>query len=344
MLIMNILEILRRYTDADHRLSQRDIADILKSDYDMTVDRKSIKRNLTELIEAGYPIEFSESLRRITGKNGNAEESYILSGFYLEREFSDAELRLLIDSLLFSKHIPYSQCKELIEKLKGLSNRYFHSRIRHIRTMPDTLPHNQQLFYTIEILDEAITKGRQVTFSYVHFGTDKQPHPVRDADGIKRYTVNPYQMVATNGRYYLIGNYDKYDDVSHYRLDRITDICLTDTPAKPQNEVKGLKHGLDLPRHMAEHLYMFSGESIPVTFRMPVTLVGDVLDWFGQDITFTDKQDGFIIARVTVNRDAMRHWALQYARHVTVLSPADLAETVKADLQSALTRYEEKMV
>ena len=42
VLPMLILDILRRYTDADHRLSQRDIADILKTEYDMTADRKAI--------------------------------------------------------------------------------------------------------------------------------------------------------------------------------------------------------------------------------------------------------------------------------------------------------------
>jgi predicted DNA-binding transcriptional regulator YafY len=34
--------------------------------------------------------------------------------------------------------------------------------------------------------------------------------------------VNPYQIVANNSHFYLIGNYDKYDDVSHYRLDKMT--------------------------------------------------------------------------------------------------------------------------
>lgn len=49
-------------------------------------------------------------LKRVTSsKTGELEESYILSDFYLSREFTDGELRLLIDSLLFSQHIPYSR-------------------------------------------------------------------------------------------------------------------------------------------------------------------------------------------------------------------------------------------
>ena len=51
-------------------------------------------------------------LKRVTNsKTGELEESYILSDFYLSREFSDGELRLLIDSLLFFQHIPYSRCR-----------------------------------------------------------------------------------------------------------------------------------------------------------------------------------------------------------------------------------------
>ena len=47
LLILNILDILRKYTDEDHRLSQKEIAEILKNEYDMKADRKAIRRNMT---------------------------------------------------------------------------------------------------------------------------------------------------------------------------------------------------------------------------------------------------------------------------------------------------------
>ena len=166
-LILNILDILRKYTDEDHRLSQKEIVDILKTEYNMSADRKSVRRNLLDLMELGYEIEYSEAIRMVPNrKTGELEESYIWSDFYLVREFTDSELRLLIDSLLFSRHIPYSQCRELVEKLEGLSSRYFESKVRHIRTLPDQAPQNRQLFYTIDMLDEAISKGKQVAFLY----------------------------------------------------------------------------------------------------------------------------------------------------------------------------------
>lgn len=33
------------------------------------------------------------------------------------------------------------------------------------------------------------------------------------------------------------------------------------------NKVSGLEKGFNLPKHMAEHIYMFCGESIPVKVR-----------------------------------------------------------------------------
>lgn len=50
LMIINILDILRRYTDKEHRLSQKEIAEILKNEYQMKADRKAVKRNLMNLM------------------------------------------------------------------------------------------------------------------------------------------------------------------------------------------------------------------------------------------------------------------------------------------------------
>ena len=140
LLILYILDILQKYTDEEHRLSQKEIQDILKKEYEMPVDRKAIKRNLLNLIEYGSSIEYREvSRKEIFRKKsvvsdedsldledkGIPEDDLLWTDFYLKQKFTNEELRLLIDSLLFSKHIPYSQAKKLITKLESLSNIYF---------------------------------------------------------------------------------------------------------------------------------------------------------------------------------------------------------------------------
>ena len=137
LLILYILDILQKYTDEEHRLSQKEIQDILKKEYEMPVDRKAIKRNLLNLIEYGSSIEYREvSRKEIFRKKsvvsdedsldledkGIPEDDLLWTDFYLKQKFTNEELRLLIDSLLFSKHIPYSQAKKLItSQAKGTS-------------------------------------------------------------------------------------------------------------------------------------------------------------------------------------------------------------------------------
>ena len=67
-------------------------------------------------------------------------------------------------------------------------------------------------------------------------------HPKRE----ELYIVNPYQIVANNGRYYLISNYDKYDNVAHFRIDRMTNVCMLDERRKPVSQVTDFKNGFSL--------------------------------------------------------------------------------------------------
>lgn len=318
MVIINILEILKKYSDMDHRLTQQDIAEILKKEYYMDVDRKTVKRNLMNLLDLDCGIEYNE----ITRKDGKGNENSICTDWYMTREFEDSELRLLIDSLLFSKHIPYSQCKTLIEKLKGLSNMYFEKKVKHICNLPENQPENKELFYTIDVLDEAISQNKKVVFTYNSYGTDKKLHPKRE----EAYIVNPYQMVATNGRYYLICNYDRYDNLANYRVDRITNIKMLDEPAKP---LKELEEGeFNLPKHMAEHIYMFTGESVRAKFKAKNYIIDQIIDWFGKDVEITPEDDGECIVKVKVNKEALFHWSLQYGIHIEILEPLDLRQKV----------------
>ena len=336
LVLIHILSILQKHTDTEHTLTVAEIGQILERDYDLIVDRKAIKKNLLDLIAYGYEVGYTEKTRYTHGKTEK-----MLTDWYILRDFTDAELRLIVDSLLFSKHIPYNQCKELIGKIEKLSNKYFSNKVKHIRTMPENLPKNPELFLTIEILDEAIEKSMQVEFEYCEFGVDKKLHPRKNhKNEPKLYTVNPYQMVATNGRYYLIANFDYFENVGHYRIDRIKNIRIVEgSHRKPAEKVKELKNGLELPSHMAEHIYMFSGECGTVTFKAKKYIISDVIDWFGKDVRLFEESEDEITVSVKVNYQAMKYWALQYGVHITVTSPPSLVEEIRKDIVAVAEKY-----
>ena len=313
MLNMLVLEILREYSDQEHRLKQQEIVRLLKSNYDMDCDRRSVKNNVMYLKGLGYEI-------------------FMEGGYYLsEKEFEDAELRMLIDSVLFSRSLTQKQAKTLIEKLKGMSNKYFSTKVKHVSNLPE-LYHgdNKQLMYVVDTINEAISQHKKISFVYNRYGSDFKLHPKRE----EKYIVNPYQMVTNKGFYYLIGNYDKYDNISHYRLDKMTCVEMLAEKVKPQNQVTGLEQGLDLPKHMAEHIYMFGGESVAINVIVDENIISELVDWFGKDFYVIGKRrNNQVLIRVKCNEQAFFYWALQYGPYVEVLEPVSLrsriAETVR---------------
>ena len=68
-------------------------------------------------------------------------------------------------------------------------------------------------------------------------------------------------------------------------------------------------------------------------------VLNDVIDWLGSGIEIISQTDDDFTARVRINYEAMRCWALQYSRQVRVLSPRSLVEQIKADLRSAMDNY-----
>ena len=342
IIILYILQILRRYTDADHTMTQQQIAEKLRDEYGLEVNRATVKRNIADLIDAGYDIQYTEVVRTHTDrKTGEKEENTVYTNLYFEHEFTEPELHMLIDGLLFSRSVPYKQRKQLIDKLGKLSSAYFNQRMNHVHCMSADSPQNPELFHTIDILDEAITAGKQVEITYNYYGTDMKLHPGMNADGtVKRQTLNPYQMVASEGRYYLICNNDHHDTVSNYRIDRITDIALLETPVKPKSQVEGLEDGLNLQDYVYQNLNMFSGKAEKVEFVTAKGAVSLIIDFFGRHVSFHEQEDGKVSCRLLVSTEAMKHWAVEHANIVRVVSPASLVEDIRTELRKAAALYE----
>ena len=218
-----------------------------------------------------------------------------------------------------------------MKKLEKYSNRYFKAHVSHIHsTSSGKNAENQNVMDSIAAIDVAISKGKKISFSYLQYGIDFKLHPKRSI----RYVVSPYQMISNKGKYYLIGNYDEYDDVSHYRLDRITDVEILKENRKPMKSIKGLEKGLNISDYIAEHVYMFSGDSIHIKIRTSEIFMDALVDGFGKDFRVSFEDDDDIIVNLKCNPDAFFYWAMQYGQNVEVLEPESMRERIrKASLE-----------
>lgn len=315
--LLRILQILEQNSDYDNPLKQEDIARYLDRDYGIVIERKAIGRNIFLLKDAGYDI--------LSDRRG----SYLAS-----REFEDSELRLLIDGVLASKHITAKHSKELIEKLCSLSNKYFRSHVKNIWSVNEwSKTDNQALFYNIEIVDAAIEKKKQITFSYNKYGADKKLHKTSDQ------RATPYQMILHNQRYYLVACNEKWKNLGHYRLDRITDIWLTDDPATPLRSLPGHENGIDYKEYATSLPYMFTDPLENIEFLSEPDIVDQIVDWFGENARIQPCGDKLKVY-VKASPMAMEYWAMQYLNFVEILSPASLRSRIAANLEAARGKYQ----
>lgn len=343
MVIFYILEILKRYSDEEHRLSQKEIENLLKEKYDIVADRKSVKSHIVSLADFGYPIEYSEKIRVTPNKKtGVMEETSIMYDYYMVNDFDDSELRLLIDSVFTNVSIPHTQCKDLIGKLENQASDYFKSHVKHIASMPGNKTDNKQIFYNIAVIDDAITCGWKISFKYGEYGSDLKLHARKDAEGKDRiYVASPYQMVVKDGHYYLILNADYFDDVSHYRMDRILDVKTLDEKARLFKTLVG-SNGmpLNLKSYIEEHIYMYVGDSDRATLRVNKRMISDMVDIFGKEIKFSNETESNVDVVVKANSESVLHIAQRYAPDVVILEPQELRDEIVKRLKRGVEGYE----
>ena len=317
--LIRILQILEKHSDSEHPIKHEKIVELLESEYGLIIERKAIGRNISLLNEAGYEIE--------TTKKGS---------YLAERTFEDSELKLLIDGVLSSKYITPKQSKELIEKLCAQSNKYFKKHVKNIYSVGDwNKTENVAVFYNIEIIDEAINGERQIKFDYNKYGADKKMH--RSAI----HTVSPYQMILHNQRYYLMGYNEKWQHIQYYRMDRITDIELLETVRTPLKSIKGFENGIDYKRFSQSMPYMFFDEPQTVEFIADGWAIDQIVDWFGKDIRIEERQDGRFLVSLRASVNAMEYWAMQYMNAMEIVSPKELRERIKKNVQAANEKYKD---
>lgn len=322
--LLRVLQILEKYSDADHPLTHEDISKYLYKDFDIEADRKFVAKQLTLLHEA-YDV-LSSPIVIISDKR---------KGSYIEqRMFEDSELRFLIDGVLSSKYITPKHSKDLIEKLCGQANQYFRPRVKNIYSVNDwNKTENVAVFLNIELIDEAIESGKQLRFVYNKYGADKKLHQTSHP------RVSPYQLILHNQRYYLMARHERFEKVNFYRLDRITDIEIVDKPLTDIHSVEGYQSGIDYKKISSGRPYMFSDKLEYVEFLTDEGTLDQVIEWFGKDVKI-ENEGGRYKVSLLASPSAMEYWALQYVKSVEVISPKSLRERIKETLANGVKMYE----
>lgn len=317
--ILYILKILMEQTDENHPLSTNDLIVALKH-YDIDAERKSIYTDIECLQDFGIDI-ICEKAR--------SNQYYIGS-----RDFELAELKLLVDSVQSSKFITHKKSRELIKKLERLASKHEGGALqRQVTVHKRVKSMNESIYYSVDAIHEAIKNKKKIDFKYYSYDVDKNFKPRRNG---AIYSVVPFALSWADENYYLIGYYDRYDDVSNFRVDRMDQVCVS----KEDVEVLPAYENFDVIDYTNKMFGMFGGNLERVKIKFSHEMVNPVIDKFGKDITIYDKDNcHFCVSLDLAITNTFFSWMVIFGDKAEIMSPEFVREDYKAYLMGICSKY-----
>ena len=308
-----ILKFLSEYSDESNPLSTSDLIGMLE-EKGIACERKSIYADISALNEIGFDILSTNTPKR---------------GFFMaSRTFELAQVRLLIDAVTSAGFITPNKTKDLVEKLETLvSVGQAKELVSQVYIDSNSKCDNEEIYYVIDSLHDAICNKKQVKFTYKRRNIDKQ---TRKSYTTKQHTVSPYALIWKDDHYYLVCNNGKYDNLLNLRLDRMSKVELLDLRVRPVGEVSEYDKVFDPIDYASKMFNMFAGETDTVTLRCHLDLREEIMDRFGAKVPLkaVDIEHFETSIDVAVS-DGLVSWIMNFGDKIKVVEPQSLADSVK---------------
>lgn len=317
--ILYLMRIFLEQTDEEHPMSVKELIAYLNS-LGISAERKTVYDDIETLRNFGMDIL-------------NRREHP--AGFYLaSREFELPELRLLVDAVQSSRCITNGKSRQLIRKLESLASVYESRQLRRqgfaenrIRTI------NENVYYSIDMIQRALTEDRQISFQYCEWTVEKKLRPENEGE---RYSVSPWGLVWQNEEYYLITYDEKCGRVKQYQVDKLQQIRIE----KEVRRGREFFENYDIGELTSRTFGMFGGREVTICLEAHNRLIGVVLDRFGRDIMIHRKDPEHFKTLVRVNiSDQFFGWIASLGLDAVIASPDEIRDKYREFLEKSLSNY-----
>lgn len=317
--LLYLAKIFLEETDGKTGLTMPQIIEHLR-EYGISAERKALYRDIKALREFGMDIQ----------RYNRSPMQYALAN----REFSQPELLLLVDAVQSSRFLDIEKSRELIDSIRALaSKRQRETLSKRMHVEGRIKMQNESVFYNVDIVQEAIQAHRRVSFHYFKYDVEKKK--VRQHGG-DRYLETPVELIYSDGYYYLVTYNDKHDGFTNYRVDRMTEVMVSDEPATRNERIASF----DPEAYTAQAFSMFNGEPKTISLIVDGEVMSSIVDRFGSDVEShaLDGSHARVYARVKVS-DVFYGWLAQFGTKVRVEKPRSVVQGYTEYLQRIVSAY-----
>ena len=306
-------------TDEKHTLTGNRLIEIL-GENGIKAERKTIYDDIKTLCDSGMDIE--------TTKDGHSNAYYLA-----DRLFQDEELYVLADAVASSKFLTQKKSKELIKKLQQLTSDYKAKDLRRLVYVENrTKTFNEQIYYAINKIQEGIFTQSQIRFKYFEYTVEKKKQLKH---GGEVYAVSPYALVWENENYYLVCYSEKHRNISRFRVDRMTQVDVTELPARDLSDEEQAE-----VTNLSSLYGMYGGELMELKIQFDNSLINVVMDRFGEKtICHKNSDSTFYINHEVQIAPTFWGWLFQFGSKAKILEPASAVEMAKAEIEKLSSNY-----
>lgn len=303
-----VLSVLKKYSSETHPLTKKDIQYLCFKDYPRDPDRftdSKIRRTIDKLINDDPK---HEQIRYQTSYREDGSE--YRTGFYYQPLLSKAEIRFLIDSILYSKVFTTDQATDLTDRLQTLCSRDDETIVRYADKEvfgKNRLSADVDVMDNITRISQAIKDNQLISFLF---------HNYRLKDGKiqlipkqKDYLIRPVNLFLDQGRYFLKGCYPGNSKEYTFSVDLMKDIKEQARDSAEKNE-QSIRNG-EWALYPLQHPFTMGGETSVYTIRMNPDYISRLVDTFSYNIqSATEDPDGMIRVKVKSSEEGLKRWLM----------------------------------
>ena len=349
-----ILQYLLRESDENNIQTSEDIRGYL-NEQGISAERRSIYRDIDEINLVNVMLEEEctvEQAKKMLLNDPDGDLNLVVydphkKGFYVrQRHFDLNDIRLLAECVYSAKFVSEGQATRLVDVVCEFVSEYQAERIRHNAFLADRVKtNNKSVMNSIATINDAMSRRlngvshqpEKISFKYLKYDFNDLSQQVERRKGGK-YIVSPYQLMISDGNYYLLAYTEKKKDIVPFRVDRMREVSRTGEPREGEETF----YKLDLRNYAQRVFSMYRGRKTRVKLRFIPTLLDTMIERFGTSNAQYGKPDDrhYTVETEVEISDQFYGWLLGFGKRVKLMYPAEEQEKFLAYVDKIRDAYE----
>lgn len=331
-----VYEYLKKYSDEETSAKTDEIRKYLK-ERGIDAERRSIYRDIDDINKLFYLLENEEANIDEANEELALDEDDELKtiaydkskkAFYVKRRLNyENDIRLLAECVYASKFVDKSTAEMLIDTVCSLVSYNQADRIRHNVFLADRVKtDNASVYHNVDVINEAmnnredkVSKPKKITFRYQTYNINNLKEKAYRRGGAL-YKVSPFQLVISDGNYYMLGYDDKFKKIMTYRIDRMVQVEKIDEPREGLREYEKID--------LTSVFNMFKGEKKTVHLKCINSLLDTMIERFGTksaNYRKVDESHFIVTSEVEISKQFFG-WLLGFGKEVVLLNPPSIVK------------------